>query len=450
MLGGAVALISPEEGSSSVIERDQNGYSAAFRMAMYTSKLIERKNMLKYVEIDTQVNILYLLCLTVEMANDQLGLQRDGLFWLSLDDPKIEIEIQDFITSSQRVLVKILSEAGAWRDASASGQSKVTSKLVSYLLEKSRGKSTAAFYAGCVLASVLSVLVESHGWNNVGGEEWLITTDVLKASTPNIFTAIAILAGLKGNLESSKFINNLCNRLLSDVTGVSTKSDRTLSLLNLTNATLAVYEKDVPPVAHNRLVFAVKQVSSWMDEAEIIHPALAAEACKSLQLLFPAIKDVYGSYWKSAIEFCLSLWTSEQAARDPNGWLAAIHSALRLIILLKNVREPNDDLEEALGNSEKQISEGLLHLLGLARAKHENQPWRIVDELICRQVTKMPLKYVKDLSEIYPLVAAEFPVVQSAAFSILHRAIPAAQEQITLDVLLENKGKSYSIDYIPC
>ncbi|KFY56103.1 hypothetical protein V496_06791 [Pseudogymnoascus sp. VKM F-4515 (FW-2607)] len=438
ILGGTIALASPEDKSSSStpIERDLDGYSAALRMAIYSSKLFAQEKILKSVPIDDQIDIIYLLCLTVEVANDQLGLRRDDLLWLSLDEPDIESDIQDFIATSQRALAKILNGSNNWLDGE---QSDMGHALVSRLFEESKGNSTTAFYAGRVLANVLSSLVESHGWHTASGEEWLTSRDALKSSTPNGFTAVAILAGLKESLGSSKTINNLCNRLVSDVTSLSLTSEKAPLLLGLMNAALAVYDQDSLPVANNRLVFAVKQITGWLEQPEILHPVLAAQASRSLQLLLPGISEVYGPYWQTSIDFCVAFWNSKPVMRDANRFLSAIHASLRLVILLRGLEEPNDDLVEALEDAEHEISEGMVTLLALNRPEIETQPWRIVNELIYRQVTKVPLKHIKDLSDLYPLVASDFPVIQSAAFGILHRALPAAQGDISVNVLLEKK-----------
>ena len=68
-----------------------------------------------------------------------------------------------------------------------------------------------------------------------------------------------------------------------------------------------------------------------------------------------------------------------------------------------------------------------------------------VDEQLSRELAKMPLSHIKDdMSEFYPLVASDSRTVQSTAFDILHRALPEAQQQISLDVALEQRGKNNS------
>jgi hypothetical protein len=447
LLGGAVALVPFKKAfflPAGPVRRDADGYSAAFRMALYTSQLITHKEVIEYVPSDTQADIIYMTSLSVAKALDQLSLHMEGWLWSSLADPAVENKIQDFISSSRRSLTKLVIETKDWREPSPSGQSQVAQKMVLRLIKGSSGRSTLAFYNGRLLSDLLSNIVECHGWRASGGDEWLASFDVLKPSTPNIFTALGFLRGLKDHLGSSNLINNLCNRLVSDISGASPKNDETLPLLLLMNAALDVYEHGSLPVAHNRLVFAVKQITSWMEECEEdLNPPIASESCRSLHLLFPDIKDVYGPYWKSAIQFCVSLWTSDRVMSDTDDWLPAIHSSLKLVVMLKGLNEPNEDLEEALNTSEKLISEGILHLLALNRPQIEDQPWHIVDELIARQATTIPLKHVGDLTEMYPLLASGSSVIQTAAFEILHRALPIAQEEISVDVLLEKKGKFF-------
>ena len=157
------------------------------------------------------------------------------------------------------------------------------------------------------MSNILQRLVNEHGWHNVHGEAWIQGLDLLKSSTKNIVGAAAVLIGLQDILGTSKIVNNMCNRLISDVAGASAQSEKTLGQLVLLNATFANFEEGDLPVAQNRLVFAVKQILSWTDAVPSTYSsmALASEACYALHRLLPAIKEVYGSYWESALSFCL-------------------------------------------------------------------------------------------------------------------------------------------------
>ena len=113
--------------------------------------------------------------------------------------------------------------------------------------------------------------------------------------------------------------------------------------------------------------------------------------------------------------------------------------SLKLFSILQNLADPNDDLQDALSLLNKEISQSLINLLKPQRSK-ENGPQKFVDTLLLRQVKNIPLGHIKDLSEFYPLVASDSRNIQSAAFDVLHRALPEAQQQISVDVLLEKRG----------
>jgi E3 ubiquitin-protein ligase listerin len=286
----------------------------------------------------------------------------------------------------------------------------------------------------------LQGLVNVHGWHNISGDAWLQKLDILKASTKNTLGAVSLLAGLQENLGTSQLVNNMCNRLISDVTGVSAQSDRALGLLVLLNASLSVYDEGDLPVAQNRLVFAVKQILSWVDVVSN-STRLASEMFRALHRLLPAIKGVYGSYWESSLAFCITTWESNDSDNLTDEKIPVIGMSLKLYTILRCLEDANDDLEDSLRQLGYQISNGLVHLLQLRRSK-DSLPQTYTDDLLARETTKIPLDHVKNnLSEIYPLVASDYRMVQSAAFDILHRALPEAQQQLSIDVILEKRGK---------
>ena len=114
--------------------------------------------------------------------------------------------------------------------------------------------------------------------------------------------------------------------------------------------------------------------------------------------------------------------------------------SLKLYSILKNLKDANEDLEDALEVSRKRISYSLIGLLKLRRSK-DHQPLHFVDSLLSRLVANTPYNLFKHLADFYPLVASDFRLVQSAAYDVLHRALPEAQQEISVNVLLENDGK---------
>lgn len=116
-----------------------------------------------------------------------------------------------------------------------------------------------------------------------------------------------------------------------------------------------------------------------------------------------------------------------------------IGMSLKLYSILRSLKDANDDLDDSLSQLHPQISEGLIKLLQLRRSK-ENVPTLFFDQTLSREIRLMPLSHANEsVTDFYPLVAVEFRTVQSTAFDVLHRAIPEAQQQLSVDVLLEKK-----------
>ena len=426
--------------------RDINGYSIPLRMAIYTANLVS-EDKFALLSRDIQAELLYLLLLTVELASDQIDLAEDKKLFGSHLDPEALVDVRDFMSVAQLCLASIIQNAGAWREDSKKDSPDDTSALARELIAKflsvASTSTSTGFYAAKALSHLFPKLVDAHGWQTVGSEEWLTNLGILKTATSNGLGAVAVLTGLQDVLTGSKVVNNLCNRLISDIAGASAQADKTLGLLILLNASLAVYDEGDLPVAQNRIVFAVKQILSWTPSLATTDSQLTSEACRALQTLLPAMKEVYGSYWETSLNFCISIWestTSDLTAQS----LPMIGMALKLFTVLRNLKDANDDLEDALTFSNEQISQCLVKLLKLKRSK-DSQPLEFVDDLLSCNVKEMPIKHVKDLSGFYALVASDFRAIQSAAFDVLHKVIPEVQQQISVDILLEKTGKYRSI-----
>ncbi|KAI0161086.1 hypothetical protein GGR52DRAFT_562845 [Hypoxylon sp. FL1284] len=432
ILGGAYFLpVTSSTTPDTSARRDREGCSIPGRMAMYTIKLLTTEFQFHYLPVAKQVDILKYLSVTMELAADQLTVMDKDKIWSSLSSDAALSAAEGFISSVRSFLNGLTTDSDHWRDGPG-----LVHDLVQALINEAKSLAPISLYCARALGELIQSLTETHGFPS-SGEQWLTSLDVLKNGPSTALPAIAILGGLGESISASRAVSNFCNRLVSDVAGANLGEESTLTTLILLNACMQIYDVGELPVAHNRLVFAVRQITSWLEAPEDLDYRFAAEACRSLQRLLPCTKDVYGPYWEKTVDFCTYLWTKPMfqplECRIPE-----IHSSLRLISTLRSLEDPNDDLVEALQNAEEKISAAMLELLKLHRAK-DTQPLDIVDSVICRQVEKIPLNHVKDLSEIYGLVASDSRAIQTAAFTLLHKALPAAQEQLSLDVLLEKK-----------
>ncbi|KAH7324713.1 hypothetical protein B0I35DRAFT_349073 [Stachybotrys elegans] len=437
ILGGAAALVQPVQVSGQEarhVFRDRKGRSIPARMALYTTALFEANMELIQLPRQFQVELLYLQCLTVQLSTDQLTMQGTGGLWKDMGNMESAAEAESLVTSLRKFIGERATIAPWWTDGADDEVTAAVRGLVELLIEQSKELTARAFYSARALSEIVQSLAEAHG-ATVNVEEKFLTPAILKATPATVFTASALLAGLGETLQPSKAVNNFCNRLVSDVAGASPSSEKTLLILVLLTICAKVYENGELPVANNRIVFATRQITSWLDEPEELSPALCAEICRALTQLLPCMKEVYGSYWESTIEFCLLLW-NKAGEKDLKEALPFLHASLRLMKVLESISDPNDDLQDALKDSSGQKHKALLGLLTLPRGQ-PSQPLEITDGILCREVEKIPARYLTDLSDIYGLVASESTDIQTAGFSLLHKAIPSQQEQKSVDALLD-------------
>ncbi|KAI1747547.1 hypothetical protein F4782DRAFT_520733 [Xylaria castorea] len=418
------------------VQRDAQGYSIPSRMALYVTKLISSGFDFDLVDFSTRVDLVICLSLTVELAADQLTVLSEGGVWRSISYHDSQLDLESLIASTQRYVIGMAEISQGWRDGTGTETSRLMHAIIETLIEESRTLSPSGLYSARSMQSILQALTERHGFPS-SGEQWLADSDCFKSSPSTIFPAAAMLAGLGETVSTSKTINNFCNRLVSDIAGAKLGQEKSLVTLVLLNLCTQIYDVGELPVANNRLVFAVKQITSWLDTPEDFENSLATEVCRCLQHLLPCIKDVYGPYWEKTVDFCIYLWT-KPPTQPLDARLPEIHASLRLMAILQSLEEPNDDLVDVLDTSADKRSAALIDLLKLPRENH-TQPLEIVDAILCRQVEKLPLQHYDDLSELYGLVASESRAIQTAAFTILNKALPAIQEKLSIEILLEKQ-----------
>lgn len=438
-IGGAYFLPQGEGGTlDAQFKRDQRGLSVPARMGLYTTALLGNGVSLESLPSRFQAEILFLLYLVVEIGSDQLALMdKDGLFG-SLSDPHLVTEVEDFVSSTRSLLNGIFAQHSEWKIGKSDT---LLDELVGIMMQQAKNTTAIGVYSARALSEILEAFSDAHAYGNVA-DEWTVSQDILKVTPETVLPLVAVLTGYGEALASSKSVTNLLNRLISDVAGAKLESEKTLLLLVVLNACMSIFELGELPVANNRLVFAVKQITSWFEQSpDELGAALSAESCRALQRLLPCIREVYGPYWERTVEYCLELWA--QAAReDDEQRLPYIHTSVKLISSIKAMDDPNDDLVDALETHAEALDHGLLALLKIP-ASTLSQPQKIVYELLCRETKKIPEKHLKDLSEIYSLVASDSKEVQTAGFLIIDRVLPAAQEQISIDTLLDKKQAKF-------
>ena len=457
-LGSAYFLVKEGQASSPVpAKRDSAGRSIPARMALYTARLLSHVVTNSSLPEELDLELLFLLCLTVEISGDQvtvpdgnglwqpLATSEDNGLWKSKLTKRDWTEVvEELGGGTHRIIDSIAISATTWRHGDFSGTT-MAERLTNLALERCRDLSPSSLYGAKVLSKVLQALVDAHG-APTRFEEWFRRLGFMKATPETVFAAKACIVGLKDALVSSDTIKTLSNRLASDLIGAFPGLEKTLHSVFLLNACFSIYEPGSVPVDNRKQTLALKQLTSWTDNPDEMSPGLAAETCTGIMLLLPSVKGIYGPYWSQTLDFCIYLWTERVSQEAPNVRLPYLCSSLKLFIALRQFKDgkgdPSEDMVEALAEREASLCEGLMTLFKLP--VEFTQASSIVTGHVCRLVDKFRPEQLGDISDLYGLLASRSRYIQATAFRHLHRELPKLQEKLSVDILLEGASKSPS------
>jgi hypothetical protein len=192
------------------------------------------------------------------------------------------------------------------------------------------------------------------------------------------------------------------------------------------------------------------------------------------------MSDIYGEHWGEILSALAASWQNAGELADNNAAmhryvLLSLHylslpqplisttankscsplpyvtQSLELYSALRSLAEsddPNDDILDSWKERQGDLSAGLINLLkhaqdmvgdfSLPLERHIH--FRAVIGLLSKELAKVPLEYVGSAEELYPLLCVESSKLQQTAFGILHKQIPAAQEQVSIDAALDKKA----------
>ncbi|RKF74519.1 putative c3hc4 type zinc finger containing protein [Golovinomyces cichoracearum] len=435
---------------------DAHGFTMPMRKAIYTSQILFDWNYGLF-SVDSQLKFLELTLLTLEIAQSDVNLlQSSFLFDLSLppDDKNIlmhflkdtPLQLQAFAENSRSLqdLEQDLKE-NSLETASRDGISMrinttvILWDLINEYIKICELKNPLSFYAGKALTRVLKILVKESNDETDLIENWISNLSIFQNPIHNIIGASAVLLALGKCGKSSRTVKNLCNRLISDLLIISIDSDDIVHKLILLNSCLAIYDSENLPIAQNRIVFSVQHVILWTEVVE--DPCLVMEICRLLQRLLPSIKDIYGSFWEACIRFCFSIWTKQRNRPLVDEHLAVNLVSLKFYSSLNEIEDSNDDLKEALVELREQATSDLLELLFVER--HANHKLlQQVDETLAKLIFGISPDKIESIDKFYPLLASNYFWIQSAAYSLIHKRLPALQQQLSVDIFLENRDAS--------
>ena len=447
--GGAAYLVEPAGASADVrkISRDTDGYSAAYRIAQYVAKLSRMPHFrVQTAPIEVRDAYLRNIALTVQLVEDNLGLAGANGLWT---DYNADTENDAMLFKSDATGFTTQELTGVYGSMSSlarnpDDENSLVTWTQGLLSQIDTSTSTQAYYAARAYSRLVSIAIRFHGWKS----SWTAQVhDTLKTLRKNkqIVPLLAYLTAFEESLAASKSCERMCNEIIADLTGldIDQKPQEGLTQLVTLNAVLS-QDGITKSIAKQRLVFFVKHVVPWLDAA---HGSveIRAEVCRALTSLLPLMSDLYGEHWGDILNALSIAWSrttelqnTEVEASSP---IPFTHASLKLYEQLRRlteVEDPNDDLIEAWKETEQSVAAGLINLLRHSQHFPDelHQPLKMVNEVLARQIAKVPLQHLESVEELYPLLYVESQPVQQTAFDVLHKQIPAAQEQISIDAAL--------------
>ncbi|KAF2807951.1 uncharacterized protein BDZ99DRAFT_420629 [Mytilinidion resinicola] len=448
VLGGTSYLVPPsssQEAFSKTYPRDGDGFSAAFRIASYASRVLCGTDVFEYIATERQEEIYRLTALTVQLIEDNLGLAGSNNLWAQYT-PEVENVVVLSLEDARNFMNKQLTDNGSsWDDDNEGPTSFLKSALVS-LHAASEETSSSSYYSSRALSVLTTELIEIYGWNSQRTPNLQTALKGLRRSKSPFYPA-AFLTGYSLPLSTTKSSTRLCNEYVAEITGldIAEKSEEGLRQLVMLNLILYNHEDVSEGIARQRAIFFVKHVIPWLED-DSISLSIRAEVCRSLSALLPLISDIYGSHWGKILNCLADQWSLPRKIDDhgsnTDATIPSIHASLKLYATLRSLKgseDPNDDLVDAWKDSEENVASGLINLLKHSQhfPDEYHQPLRIVNELLTRQISKISLQHLNETEELFPLLYVESQSVQQAAFDILHQKIPAAQEQISIDAAID-------------
>ncbi|CAK4034431.1 ring zinc finger [Lecanosticta acicola] len=446
-LGGAVHLVqSDATNANDAVQYDGEGLSQALRIAMYLAKMLLRPEFAAKLGNDLNT-ILALLDICVQLAEDNTSIVGGNRLWIPTAGEAVDTEVMDFVSDANSALKKYWESLPV---GAADNERVPFFAVLDGLRTQHHHASPMAYYVNVVLAKAYENLFEIHGYSS---EQAKTSDDAIKSmrAAKDTVALVSFIVGFGHPLSGSKALTRLCNELVADLTElkVENREQAALELLVLLNSILQTQEGVIATVQKTRVIFFTKHILSWL-EADAWLP-LKAEVCKTLSYLTLHIADMYGEHWAQILRFLTTSWgssplfatLSDEPVISESGVLL-LHASLKLygaLYKLSKSEEPNDDLVEALQENKTQLHEGLIAVLksssGMSDETH--QPLMVTNELLARELSRVPFKPIPDVEELFPLLYTPSHAVQGAAFDLLHRQIPAAQEQISFDAALDDK-----------
>ena len=415
-LGGLLYLIQQKDESADAtvdtVATDAEGHSIAYRAVYYSVKLIKETGIFSVLTDQQRALIFQLIALFNQIASDHLAVSPSHAIWgpASTSSPPSQ-EVIEFVAEAQ-------AEVATWiRGNAECGRQFVDIALKT--MEAQIGEMTiVAYYNARACDYAVSELREtsSAGPSPAFG---------------SMFASMRISTGSEDPLQQ-------CNQLMSVLTGLSedtfvSEPEKVLRDLVASNKLLGYDLAMLGRIPQRRRVLLMQNMVANLGSDGVTQPVIA-ETLKLIMALIPGLIEIYGEFWETLLDLILGHLNASASS------LPTLHVSLRLCATIRFLLKEGatEDLQEAWDERQSRLGQSLFGLMksqsALPDANH--QPRKMVNDLLTRQVAASEKAMPHSVDDVLPVMSSETVSIQRAAYQILHRNIPRAQEAISIEAVL--------------
>ncbi|KAL2855908.1 hypothetical protein BJY01DRAFT_196425 [Aspergillus pseudoustus] len=416
------------------IARDSSHGSAAFRLAHFTIRALSSLNITEHIGVDEFKVLFSNLPLVVQLLEDDLAIERYNFIAGSLVQEQRE-ECRKIVNDA-RNLIQGWSSSTQQIPSTGATISATIASVWETRLEKLEGTSPMDYR----VAQAFTKVIEGVDPSAIALSAEAIGQLCRGMRSDNAIRSAARVAVLRRSILSNPAGIRICNEFVADSTGLKVEDKtinglRKLVLLNL----LLSEEEDRNPMTSmptQRLIFFVKHMIQCL-QSEEISLSLKAEIFGALSLALPNVKDLYGSHWEDCLDILGSTWRNIGGADSA---LPALNSSYQLYSCLESIvkdEDSNDDVKDAWAERKKALLNDMISTLWKFDSSTTFYlPRDLTVDKLCHLIKTLPVENLENVGKVFPLLTAHSLVLQHAAYTLLHRYIPTAQEQLSFDVAL--------------
>lgn len=403
----------------SPIVRDGEDFSTLFRLVFFVAKVFgpNTDKLNARLGAASGGSPLYALQqwlpIALELINEKLTLDDANEIWLGSTDEVLQAA-SDILSDGISIVASWLDDdyfAQLWLDIGSSIEE----------LDRSAYLSALAFQR--VVSGLFSTR-KAEVLQKFGSA----LDSIYKSS--NIVQSSALLSALSEHLLGTQSGLKMTNEFISHVTS----SPDDFTQLVLLNILLAVDASVLEKVPQQRLVFLFKSLVGQVQSPR--SASILSESLVLVSAIIPFVQDIYGDHWEQLVQGLVEVWTTISTSDVP-----LIHSSLQtyaaLTACLKS-DEVTDDLQEVWTASKQGIDAGLLRCLQVlsTNSTEVDQPRSITAEFLRRRLAGVS---IADEADLFALLSSGLIAVRQSAYDLLHRSIPAKQEELSIDIALEDR-----------